>query len=150
MDITSRIGFFKADRLKVSHVDYDRIMENVVKNKNGCWLYLGQQNEGGYGIISLDGDKWLTHRLMFAIHVRKPKTGMMVCHICDVPNCINPAHLYEGTAKDNALDKQQRPKPNAKPGGRKPSIDTPELKVLRAEIKDMRKLLKAIKTGTKF
>lgn len=32
----------------------------------------------------------------------------MACHRCDTPACVKPAHLYWGTAKDNARDVMER------------------------------------------
>jgi hypothetical protein len=73
-----------------------------------CWLWTGakQGGRGGkYGAFQLGWKiQKRAHRLSFEIANGPIPDGMMVCHVCDVPLCVNPAHLFLGTAKENIDD----------------------------------------------
>ena len=44
------------------------------------------------------------HRAAFHAFVGPIPTGLLVLHRCDVPLCIEPAHLWLGTQRDNVRD----------------------------------------------
>lgn len=80
---------------------------NRVKKSNGCWLWKGALNESGYGRFGIGGDSnkdWLAHRVSWVISFGSIPDGMFICHHCDTPSCVNPAHLFLGTGKDNHED----------------------------------------------
>ena len=73
-----------------------------------CWIWTGCTNWKGYGLIR---DNYVTlkaHRVSYEIHQGPIPEGMLVCHTCDVRTCVNPKHLFIGTAQDNEDDKQSK------------------------------------------
>ena len=93
---------------------------SIPEPNSGCWLWLGRCDGKGYGRFN----NTMVHRLSYLAARGPISAGLLVLHKCDVPGCINPDHLFLGTALDNARDRDRKGRGGhgqPKPGLRKPA-----------------------------
>lgn len=75
--------------------------------KTGCWIWMGDAGNGGYGSAKYHGKRYQAHRLAYESFVGRAEEGLLVCHNCpggDNPRCCNPDHLWLGSSADNSSD----------------------------------------------
>lgn len=88
----------------------EKIMSKTIPEPNsGCWIWLGTKDNNGYGRIYIGPKKTSqAHRVFYELLFGKLRDDQLVCHKCDVRLCINPDHLFIGTAQDNSDDMRNK------------------------------------------
>lgn len=99
----------------------ERFEEKIFYSPDGCWYWTGERLKIGYGRTYNNKTYEYAHRASYRIYKQDP-TGMLVCHHCDNPLCVNPDHLFLGTHRDNTRDMMRKNR-GSKPPIFKPYVD---------------------------
>lgn len=84
-----------------------RFFPKTKRAATGCLIWTGAHNAKGYGKLYLGPARdrvAYAHRVAWELAHGPIPDGMMVCHHCDVPSCVEPSHLFLGTCHDNHMD----------------------------------------------
>lgn len=107
----------------------DRLWAKVASVRpDECWNWTGAKDPNGYGRIQvMTNGKWgtqLAHRVASQLLKGAPPKELGLCHSCDNPSCVNPAHLSPGTQLDNMSDAKRRQRVRNSTNGHLESLKT--------------------------
>jgi hypothetical protein len=115
-----------------------RFWMNVDKGSdNDCWIWKGG-TRSHYGVMFCNGKVEAAHRLSYMWFVGEIPEGLVVCHNCDTPLCVNPKHLRVDTQSNNIKERAAKGRTVSPPGERcgKAKLTNDQVREIRQHIKD--------------
>lgn len=124
----------------------ERFWSKVDKNgptmphmKTPCWIYTGFAHPlpRNYGMFTINRNKKRqsirAHRFSWSLRHGPIPEGILICHECDNPPCVNDEHLFSGTSLDNGRDMAMKKRAVAPKGE-----DSPHAKITWDKVNEIR------------
>ena len=70
----------------------------------GCRLWTGSLSEAGYAVLWWEGRLQRVSRLLLERKMGSIPDGILACHSCDTPDCVEESHIFAGSHQDNVDD----------------------------------------------
>src|SRR3974390_858680 len=88
---------------RITLAEFYKICDSIKPTKRGCLIWPGL--DGKYRFRApIEGKSTSPARLALERKLGRPINGwLLACHHCDVPRCVNPDHIYEGTERPNRI-----------------------------------------------
>lgn len=86
----------------------DRFWSKVeISDPSACWIWVGGRDAAGYGqfsVITPNGRSTIrSHRFAYEALMGAIPDELVMDHLCEVRECVNPHHLEPVTVRENIL-----------------------------------------------
>ena len=129
----------------MKQTDIERFWKLVdVKGAGDCWEFNGTwHGNSPHGRFFFNSKRVGAHRFSYEMHHGPIPEGMLICHRCDNPKCVNPAHLFLGTYADNMRDAFN--KGRLKPPPCSPGTSNGMARLTEQDVREIRSLWPGLK-----